>query len=337
MDGINRNHWTRCVGICRKGTLRSISAEGSSLGPYSPYEVYFRIFSSLDSAPHFSSFTSEFTLDQGELTINNLNVDLAPGPYYFSILPIYSREQWGHWFWSPTKEGEIAFYKEEYSIFTTNCPSWTQDCFPQQPLSLKLTVDRQLPVELSHFDVKTDGTDAFFTWVTTSETNNAGFYLQHVRPEITSSIDSFEDIAYVEGVGTTQLEQHYSHQVAGLEPGQHRFRLRQVDFDGTVAFSDVVEATVKVPGSILVSEVYPNPIEGQANVRIVPAATQELVVGLYDLLGRQVRQVYKGRGEANKPLYIMVNSQGLPAGTYLLQIVTSTSLSYTQKLIVAAR
>ena len=205
----------------------------------------------------------------------------------------------------------------------TSAPVWWSD---HRGVVAGFSNESALPVELTRFEAHVDGNTVGLTWTTATETNNAGFDVE-VEGEV---------VTFVPGAGTTTQEQHYSYQATGLEPGRHRFRLRQVDFDGSVSYSDVVEATVEIPGGLFVSEVYPNPIEGQANVRIVPATSQALVIGLYDLLGRHVREVYQGRGEANVPITLKLDGRGLPSGTYFLRITSSTGRLHTQKIAVVA-
>jgi len=81
-----------------------------------------------------------------------------------------------------------------------------------------------LPVELSSFSAQRDGQSAVLTWSTASETNNAGFAVQHAI-----GTEGFEQIGWVEGVGTTNEAQTYDFTAENLSAGTHRFRLKQED------------------------------------------------------------------------------------------------------------
>ncbi len=85
-----------------------------------------------------------------------------------------------------------------------------------------------LPVELTHVQATHTSTTTTLTWYTASESNNAGFEVQHQPREDAS----FHPVAFIEGHGTTTSTQRYEHTVDNLTPGTHRFRLKQVDFDG---------------------------------------------------------------------------------------------------------
>ncbi|MEL6772619.1 MAG: VCBS repeat-containing protein, partial [Bacteroidota bacterium] len=85
-----------------------------------------------------------------------------------------------------------------------------------------------VPVELTVFSAVLSGEAARLTWATASETNNAGFHVEHRAP----SADVFATLGFVDGAGTTTATQRYAFETGTLAPGAHRFRLRQVDFDG---------------------------------------------------------------------------------------------------------
>ena len=57
-----------------------------------------------------------------------------------------------------------------------------------------------------------------------------------------------------------------------LDPGSHRFRLKQIDFDGAFEYSSVVEAAVTVPDRFLIEPAYPNPFNPTTTLRFAVAA-----------------------------------------------------------------
>ncbi len=158
------------------------------------------------------------------------------------------------------------------------------------------------------------GDAVLLRWATASETNNAGFEVQRLAGT------AFERVGFVEGHGTTNEAQRYTYKVAGLAPGRHVFRLKQIDFDGTFAFSPEVEVTVEVPGLYRLSDVYPNPFNPQASFTLAVAEAQPVTVALYDLLGRQVALLYQGRMEADTEHRFTLDGTNLTSGLYLLQV-----------------
>jgi hypothetical protein len=85
-----------------------------------------------------------------------------------------------------------------------------------------------VPVELASFSSIIIGdNDLKLTWVTVSETNNLGFYVERSNDGV-----SYETIGFVDGSGTSTEEITYSLMDEALPAGNYSYRLRQVDFNG---------------------------------------------------------------------------------------------------------
>jgi hypothetical protein len=189
------------------------------------------------------------------------------------------------------------------------------------------TYNANIPVELTRFDALTEGRDVVLQWETASETNNAGFEVQHERN------GRFEEVAYVEGAGTTDVAQGYAHRVRGLAPGTHRFRLRQVDFDGAYEYSEPVEVEIDLDGQFALTSFAPNPVAGRATAQLTVDATQPVRVALYNVLGQRVRTLHDGPITAATPLTLTVDAGTLPSGVYVLR-ATGRSFAATQRVTV---
>lgn len=170
-----------------------------------------------------------------------------------------------------------------------------------------------LPVELAGFTGTADGADVVLNWRTLSETNNRGFEVQRRIDE------AFETIGFRRGQGTTTEAVRYRFRVRDLEPGTYAFRLRQVDVDGTASTSPTVEVTVGLREAYRMTTPAPNPLAGTARLRLQVRQSQAVTVRLYDLLGREVRTLYRGPLEAGRSRSITVDARGLAGGTYLIR------------------
>ena len=106
-----------------------------------------------------------------------------------------------------------------------------------------------LPVELTRFDASTKGSSVGLSWATASEKNSAYFEVQR-----SATGEAYESIGRVAAQGTSSSLREYAFSDARPLAGLAYYRLRQVDTDGTAAFSPV--ATVRRNGEIAV---YPNP------------------------------------------------------------------------------
>jgi len=182
--------------------------------------------------------------------------------------------------------------------------------------------DDTLPVELTTFDAKMVGETAVLTWVTASETNNAGFAVEY-RDGADETFD-WTQVAYVEGRGTTTEAQSYSHRMDGLEPGRHLFRLKQVDFDGAFEYTPEVELYNDLPDGFLLSDAYPNPFNPQTRFNLQLQVAQQVKVAVYNLLGRQVMLLHDGTLAARTPHAFTFDAANLPSGLYLYRVSGET-------------
>ena len=187
-----------------------------------------------------------------------------------------------------------------------------------------------LPVELTRFDAVADGPDVLLAWETASETNNAGFEVQHRSGTATTDDHTAWDVlGWVDGHGTTELAQQYHYRVQDLEPGRHRFRLKQIDFDGTFEYHAEVEVLVEMVERFVIEPVYPNPFNPEAQFRFAVQRSQAVRVALYDLLGRQVKVLYDGVAASGQMQAVRIDGSVLPSGLYLVRMA-GTSFVDTQ-------
>ncbi len=173
-----------------------------------------------------------------------------------------------------------------------------------------------LPVELTDFSVILSDTQAELTWTTATETDNAGFDVEHALPG-----QDFSKIGFVEGHGTTNEAQSYTFTIAELIPGRHVFRLKQVDYDGTFTYSFAIEAIVDMPDAYYLSNAYPNPFNPQAVVQFAVEQSQAVTLGLYTVNGQFVQSIYHGVPPAGQTQTVRIDGTGLSSGVYMLQFV----------------
>lgn len=103
-----------------------------------------------------------------------------------------------------------------------------------------------LPVDLVDFTVSCELNNPMVRWHTSTEINNSHFTLQG-----SSDGSTYNTIERVEGAGTTVETQYY--ELRNVQPYTY-YRLQQTDFDGTVAYSNVVINTCRPANSVLLKE-----------------------------------------------------------------------------------
>jgi len=186
-----------------------------------------------------------------------------------------------------------------------------------------------LPVELIAFEALADGRDVLLTWSTASETNNAGFYIEQQAED-----GLFARVDFVEGQGTTEQPQTYRYRAEGLVPGRYRFRLKQIDYDGTFDYSPEVEVAVALDRRLVVESVYPNPFAQTAVLRFAMHRSEPVRVELFDVLGRRVGTLYAGAPDAGAVQRVQIDGSGLPGGLYLVRL-SAAGLTKTRAVLLA--
>ncbi len=174
-----------------------------------------------------------------------------------------------------------------------------------------------LPVELVDFQARQVLADVQLTWETQSESNNDYFDIELAIGDEAVLQDRFVTIGQQRGNGTTNIPTYY--EFMDRQPkktGNRYYRLKQVDTDGTYAYSPI--RMVTFPSGVQV-EVYPNPFCSVLKLHYQSSTAKELTIQLVDNQGKIVLSTKKYAVEGEQTLDIPVD-QTLMEGTYYLRI-----------------
>jgi beta-glucosidase len=168
-----------------------------------------------------------------------------------------------------------------------------------------------LPVTLTSFSAVSQGTSVGVNWATASEQHNAGF-------EVQRSADGarFATLATVAGMGTTEGAHTYHYVDATPLRTTSYYRLKQLDLDGTFAYSSVV--AVQVATSTATLSIYPNPTTDRATVTWETPIENAGRWYLTNSTG-QVVHAEPLSGEAASTT-LALDLQPYPAGSYVLTV-----------------
>ncbi|WP_323806860.1 T9SS type A sorting domain-containing protein [Salisaeta longa] len=185
-----------------------------------------------------------------------------------------------------------------------------------------------LPVELTSFRVTGDERVARLAWTTASETNNAGFRVQQA-----TATGAWTTLGFVAGRGTVQTPSTYTFATQPLAPGVHRFRLEQVDTDGTTAFSPV--RTLRIEARQVVTLQSANPLRrsSTARLQIAVEAPQQVTAAVYNVLGQRVRTLLNQPVGPAQAVRVQFTPQDLPSGLYFVR-VTGEQFSHTERITI---
>jgi hypothetical protein len=187
-----------------------------------------------------------------------------------------------------------------------------------------------LPVEMAGFTATATESGALLEWSTASETGNAGFEVQHQRPDATG----FSSADFVEGAGTTTSPQRYEYRLSGLEPGTHRFRLQQRDTDGATSLTDPVTLSIKAERALTFTAAGPNPVRQKTQLAFTVKQNGPARVNLYNLLGQQVRTLFDQTATVGERYTIEIDASGLSNGTYFAQLAGPSDTRTRQIVVV---
>ena len=111
------------------------------------------------------------------------------------------------------------------------------------------------------------------------------FYLHRQLQELTF----FEEIGHVKGVGnSTGVHKNSYLDQRPSKKGTYYYRLRQVDYDGKTAHSNIVGVNFKEGDQLTLIGVIPNPYSEKTSVQMFLAEPGILQQKIFDVFGREV-------------------------------------------------
>lgn len=253
-----------------------------------------------------------------------------------------------NWVWSDTSNVTIEYsYGTGWNTIVTNYPNtgeyiWTVPNVNTNQALVKISkaddsgvydmsnypfrIRPFIPVELVSFNADVWPGSVALSWSTASEVNNFGF-------EIQRSIDNtdFFAIGFVNGYGTTTELNHYTYTDQNLVPGKYYYRLKQVDFDGTFEYSNIVEADVVGAVDFSLNQNYPNPFNPSTVISFSIPVSEYVTIKIYDMLGNEVGVIVNEELPAGTHKAEFV-TEGLSSGTYFYRMQAG-SYSDTKKMI----
>ena len=173
------------------------------------------------------------------------------------------------------------------------------------------------PVELSSFSCTAGNNGVALNWTTATEKNNSGFEIQ--RRLLNSQDKHFSTIGFVAGNGTSTEKHSYVYNDKP-EAGQYIYRLKQVDLDGTVGFSNEIEVTYSTVNSFVLFQNYPNPFNPVTNIKFEMPSAGHVRLALYDILGNLVKTLLDESKDKGSYSYSL-NAENMASGTYFVKML----------------
>ena len=192
--------------------------------------------------------------------------------------------------------------------------------YEQAQSSTVPTLTAPLPVVLTAFVGQATSAGNRLSWTTAQELESAKFVV-----EVSANGNTFSAVVELAAAGTSSTPRNYEYtdaSTAALGAGRRYYRLRQVDLDGTVAYSPVVVLSRSVATTSVTIEAYPNPFADQLVVALPGSSdAQDVAVTLTSLTGRLV---YAAKLQLGAAPQVLTALPMLPAGVYVLRLTTAT-------------
>jgi archaellin len=151
-----------------------------------------------------------------------------------------------------------------------------------------LAIGGVIPVELVAFEASVTGSNVNLSWQTATETNNSGFEVERKIK------DSWTKLGFVSGKGTTtQLSQYtYLDDVTGINSSKISYRLKQIDYDGSINYSKEIEVELSQgPKDYTLSQNYPNPFNPSSAISFSLPLESSVRLVVYNITGEEVREL----------------------------------------------
>jgi len=186
-----------------------------------------------------------------------------------------------------------------------------------------------LPVELSSFTAKVINERVHLKWITKTEVNNYGFEIERKQGG-----NKWRRIGFIEGYGTTSESKEYSfiNNITEINTRLIKYRLKQMDFDGSYEYSEEVLVENPAPVDYTLQQNYPNPFNPVTTISYSLPVKSEVELVIYNALGEEVMELANEEKEAGR-YSVEVNATRLPSGIYFYRLQAGSFVE-TKKMVL---
>jgi hypothetical protein len=181
------------------------------------------------------------------------------------------------------------------------------------------------PVELVDFAAQTTRDGVLLTWTTASETQNAGFVIRRIADGREETLTE----GMIPGAGTTAVPQTYEFLDTEVDAGTtYLYTLSDVSLTGIERAHSPVRVSVPTtwgaPTVLHLEPARPCPSAGEVTLRYSMPTAGPASLTVYDVLGRQVRELSTGSADAgfHTSVWDLVDDAGMRAapGLYVVRL-----------------
>jgi subtilisin family serine protease len=175
-----------------------------------------------------------------------------------------------------------------------------------------------IPVERASFTASSNENSVTLNWATATEKNNSGFSIERKTP----LDERWREIGFVPGFGTTTDRKSYSFTDPNLTVSFYSYRLKQIDLDGTIEYSNEVFTEVSAPKKFTLLQNYPNPFNPSTTIEFSIPQTSNVKIEVYSVIGELVASLVNQTLDAGYHR-INLDAGNFPSGAYMYQLIAS--------------
>ncbi len=189
-----------------------------------------------------------------------------------------------------------------------------------------------IPVELTSFRADVMDGAVLLNWQTATETNNRGFEIQSSVRGIPygeiggPSPAEWQKIGFLAGSGSTTEPKSYFFKDADVADGVYKYRLKQIDYDGSFHYSDEVSVEVSLPPGFTLSQNYPNPFNPVTTIKYRIPYYETVTLKVYDILGKEIATLVNGEKPAGS-YSLKFDGSSLPSGVYIYKLTSGNYIA----------
>jgi hypothetical protein len=180
-----------------------------------------------------------------------------------------------------------------------------------------------LPVKVSSFKAFLENTQVRLNWETAFEQNNFQFVIER-----STNGSAFQEIGKIDGRGNSNEPTNYLFMDTNPMNGLNYYRLKQIDTNEKVYYSDIVSIRFNNP-TIAEVQFYPNPVRSGEDIKLNVNLYQMkgLKLEIFDTMGNALQNTMLKSGEN-------AISQNLKPGVYFLHFITLEGYKKVERLVI---
>lgn len=222
-------------------------------------------------------------------------------------------------------------YNDSTTIFITpnvmwdNANKWWVVSFPVTGFSgfFVSTANFALPLTLLQFDGKEQTNVGMLHWLTANEVGTKEFIIER-----SDNATDFNELGNVTSKSTAGNNNYY---FTDIHPaiGNNYYRLKTVDMDGKISFSNIV--FIKTDKTNLSMSVFPNPVKSASILKFYSSVSEKYIIKVLDQSGKTL-QTFNGISvEGTNKINFDVHNY--PTGTYFITLIAKEIGTHALKII----